>query len=209
MRKGFVLISTLALIVILSFLILVISRLIYNDTIKSTVYTSSIEKRIELINSIFSNSKILVPFREPIQHAYSLLTQHKKFIEDAKNDNFISKYMKWIGHTEFGPNYIPIHNQNLNFPNNLEINHWIEQWFLTYSDSFQSLKNKKNAHFISYEKLCSTKDYWVQIQKLVNIEKPSDFEFRESKKDIKGNIDSGLKEKVMSLYFELNCLNLN
>ena len=58
MRKGFVLISTLALIVILSFLILVISRLIYNDTIKSTVYTSSIETRIELINSekLFTNT---------------------------------------------------------------------------------------------------------------------------------------------------------
>ncbi len=164
-------------------------------------------KRVQLINSIFSNSKILIPFREPIQHAYSLLTQHKKFIEDAKNDKFISKYMKWIGHTEFGPNYIPIHKQNLNFPNDLEINHWIEQWYLTYSDSFQSLKNKKNVHFISYEKLCSTKDYWFQIQKLVNIEKPSDFEFRESKKDIKVNIDSGLKGKAISLYLELNCLN--
>ena len=164
-------------------------------------------KRVELINFIFSNAKILVPFREPIQHAYSLLTQHKKFIEDSKDDKFISKYMKWIGHTEFGPNYIPIHNQNLNFPNDLEINHWIEQWYLTYSDSFQSLKNKKNVHFISYEKLCSRKDYWFQIQKLVNIDKTYDFEFRESKKDIKVNIDSGLKEKAISLYFELNCLN--
>ena len=115
--------------------------------------------------------------------------------------------MKWIGHTEFGPNYIPIYKQNLNFPNDLEINHWIEQWYLTYSDSFQLLKNKKNVHFISYEKLCSTKDYWFQIQKLVNIEKPFDFEFRESKKDIKVNIDSGLKKKAISLYFELNCLN--
>ena len=164
-------------------------------------------KRVELINFIFSNAKILVPFREPIQHAYSLLTQHKKFIEDSKDDKFISKYMKWIGHTEFGPNYIPIQNQNLNFPNDLEINHWIEQWYLTYSDSFQSLKNKKNVHFISYEKLCSRKDYWFQIQKLVNIDKTYDFEFRESKKDIKVNIDSGLKEKAISLYFELNCLN--
>ena len=58
-------------------------------------------KRVELINSIFTQSKILIPFREPIQHAYSLLTQHKKFIEVSKNDKFISKYMKWIGHTEF------------------------------------------------------------------------------------------------------------
>jgi len=165
-------------------------------------------KRVELITSIFSNSKILIPFREPIQHAYSLLTQHKKFIEDAKNDKFISKYMKWIGHTEFGPNYIPIQKQNLNFQDDLEINHWIEQWYLTYSDSFQSFKNKQNVHFISYEKLCLNKDYWFQIQKLVNIEKHYDFEFRESKKDIKVNIDSGLKEKAMSLYSDLNDLNL-
>ena len=74
-------------------------------------------KRVELINSIFPNSKILIPFREPIQHSYSLLTQHKKFIEESNNDKFISKYMKWIGHTEFGPNYIPIQNQNLTFSN--------------------------------------------------------------------------------------------
>ena len=165
-------------------------------------------KRVELINSIFSNSKILVPFREPMQHAYSLLTQHKKFIAEAKNDNFISKYMKYIGHTEFGPNYIPIHKQNLNFPNDLEINHWIEQWYLTYSKSFKSLKNKQNVHFISYVKLCSKRDYWFQIQKLVNIEKTYDFEFKESKKEISCNLDKGLKEKAMSLYFELNGLNL-
>ena len=165
-------------------------------------------KRVELINSIFTKSKILIPFREPIQHAYSLLTQHKKFIEESKKDKFISKYMKWIGHTEFGPNYIPIHDQNLNFHNDLEINHWIEQWYLTYKDFSPLLKNKQNAYLISYEKLCSTKDYWYQIQEIAKIEEYYDFEFRESKKDIPYNIDKGLKEKAMSLYFDLNSLNL-
>jgi len=165
-------------------------------------------KRVELINSIFSNSKILIPFREPIQHAYSLLTQHKKFIEESKKDKFISNYMKWIAHTEFGPNYIPIHNQNLNFQNDLEINHWIEQWYLTYRDSFQSLKNKRNIHFVSYEKLCLSKDYWFKIQQLVNIKKLYGFEFKESKKDISCNIDKRLKEKVISLYSGLNDLDL-
>ena len=165
-------------------------------------------RRINLITSIFSNSVMFIPFREPIQHAYSLLTQHKKFIEDSKNDKFISKYMKWIGHTEFGPNYIPIHNQDVNFKNYLDINHWIEQWYLTYSDAFQSLKNKQNVHFISYEKLCLKKDYWLQIQKLVKIEEPYDFDFRESIKDVPHNLDKGLKEKSMSLYYELNDLNL-
>ena len=164
-------------------------------------------KRVELITSIFSKAKILIPFREPIQHAYSLLTQHKKFIELSKNDKFISKYMNWIGHTEFGPNYIPIKNKNLNFSNDLEINHWIEQWYLTYIDAFQSLKNKKNVYFISYEKICCNNLYWFQIQKLVKIDKPYDFQFKESKKDISCSIDPGLREKSTSLYFDLNGLN--
>jgi len=165
-------------------------------------------KRINLINSFFSNSTILIPFREPIQHAYSLLTQHKKFIQESKKDKFISKYMEWIGHTEFGPNYIPIHNQNLNFHNDLEINHWIEQWYLTYNDVFQSFKNKNKIYPISYEKLCLNSDYWFQIQKLVNIDKPYDFEFKESKKDISLNINEELGGKASSLYFDLNGLNL-
>ena len=53
----------------------------------------------------------------------------------------------------------------------------------------------------------SKKD-WFQIQKLVNIEKPYDFEFKESKKDISCNINEGLKEKALSLYFELNYLSI-
>ena len=165
-------------------------------------------RRIELISSIFTQSNILIPFREPIQHSYSLLTQHKKFIEESKNDKFIPKYMKWIGHTEFGPNYIPIHNKNLTNNNDLDINHWIEQWYLTYNDVFQSLRKKQNVHFISYEKLCSKREYWYQIQEIANIEKPYNFEFKESKKDISLNIDKELRGKAMSLYSDLNDLNL-
>ena len=166
-------------------------------------------KRLELISSIFRESKILVPFRDPIQHAYSLLTQHKKFIYESKNDKFISKYMNWIGHTEFGPNYIPMHIQNINFNDDLEINHWIEQWTLIYRNILNSFKNQENLYFISYEKLCKNNDYWSQIQQLVEIEEPYDFEFRESNKNISLNIDKELSERAFSLYFDLNSINLN
>ncbi len=166
-------------------------------------------RRVELISSIFRQSKILIPFREPIQHSYSLLTQHQKFVGDSKNDKFISKYMEWIGHTEFGPNYIPINNQNLRFNNYLDINHWIEQWYLTYKHVFELLKNNRQIHCISYEKLCSIKDYWFQIQEIAKIKEPYNFEFKESKKHFLLNIDKELKDKAMSLYNDLNCLGLN
>jgi hypothetical protein len=161
-------------------------------------------RRLELISKIFPHSKILIPFRNPIQHAYSLLTQHKRFIEDSNTDNFISNYMKWIGHTEFGPNYIPIHDTNLCFEDDLSINHWLEQWYLTYKYCFDNLKNNKNIYFICYEKLCNTIKYWEEILLILDIKDKYDFEFKESNKVISLEIDVDISHKSLSLYKELS-----
>ncbi len=161
-------------------------------------------RRLELISNTFPDSKILIPLRNPLQHSYSLLTQHKRFIEDSKKDKFISNYMKWIGHTEFGPNYIPIHNKNLSFDNDLDINHWLEQWYLTYLNCLEALKNKDNTYFICYEKLCNSKEYWLDILKILDIRKTYTFAFKESRKETSLEIDNKLSNKALSLYSELS-----
>ena len=161
-------------------------------------------KRLELISKIFPNSKILIPFRDPIQTAYSLFSQHQRFIEDSKKDKFISKYMKWIGHKEFGPNYIPIHDKNLFFEDSLNINHWLEQWYLTYNNCYETLKKKENAYFICYEQLCSSKKYWFDILQRLDIKEKYDFAFKESYKDISLEIDEGIINKTLSLYTKLS-----
>ena len=166
-------------------------------------------KRVEFISKTFPNSKILIPFRNPIQHAYSLLSQHKRFIEDSQKDKFISNYMKWIGHTEFGPNYIPIHDKNLYFEDDLTINHWLEQWYLTYKHCFDNLKNNENAYFICYEKVCNSRKYWLDILKILNIKDKYDFEFKESKKVISLEMDVDITNKVLSLYKELSQYELH
>jgi hypothetical protein len=150
----------------------------------------------------------LFPFRNPIQHAYSLLSQHKRFIEASREDKFISHYMKWIGHTEFGCNYIPIHDKNLNFKNDLDINHWLEQWYLTYQNCLESLKDKDNVYFICYEQLCTSKEYWLDILKILDIKKTYDFKFKESQKDISLDIKNGINNKAASLYLELSNIAL-
>jgi hypothetical protein len=160
-------------------------------------------RRLELISNIFPNSKILIPFRNPIQQAYSLLSQHQKFIANSKKDMFITNYMKWIGHTEFGPNYIPVHEKNINFRDALNINHWLEQWYITYQDCYKTLKSKNNIHFICYEKLCSSKEYWLDILEILNIKERYDFEFKESNKNISLGIDDCISKKVFSLYEQL------
>lgn len=166
-------------------------------------------KRLLLISKIFPHSKIFIPFRNPIQHAYSLFFQHKKFLEDSKNDNFISNYMKWIGHTEYGLNYIPIHDKNLCFEDDLTINHWLEQWYLTYQKCFNNLQNNVNVYFICYEKLCNKSEYWSDVLKILNIKKKYDFEFMESIKVISLKMDEDIKHKCLSLYKELSQLALH
>ena len=48
--------------------------------------------------------------------------------------SFVSDYMKLIGHTEFGPHYIPLFPNNLTYPDSTTANHWLEQWYLTYKN---------------------------------------------------------------------------
>tara|TARA_B100000427_G_C15185047_1_gene453402 strand:- start:182 stop:535 length:354 start_codon:yes stop_codon:yes gene_type:complete len=115
--------------------------------------------------------------------------------------------MRWIGHTEFGPNYFPIHNKDLNYKNDLDINHWLEQWVLTYHNCRETLKGKKNVYFICYEKLCSSKEYWRDILKIVNIKDIYDFKFKESHKKISITIDDRISNKGLSLYSELSMID--
>jgi len=165
--------------------------------------------RLELISKIFPNSRILIPFRHPIQHSFSLLSQHQRFIEYSKKDEFISSYMRWIGHKEFGPNYIPIHNKNLKFLNYSDINHWLEQWYLTYQNCFTNFKKNKNVSFVCYEQLCSSKKYWYDILQRLDIKVKYDFEFKESIKNIPNRIDESILNQGLALYFQLFNSQLN
>ena len=160
-------------------------------------------RRLELISDIFPNAQILIPFRSPIQTAYSILSQHQRFIDYSKKDKFLSNYMNWIGHTEFGPNYIPIYKEDLLFKDNLDINHWVEQWFLIYNYCLSELSSKENVSFICYEKLCSSKNYWKDILKSLGINAAYAFDFQESSKTMLIDIDNSLMEKTSSLYSEM------
>ena len=163
-------------------------------------------RRLETISNIFPDSKILVPFRDPIQHSFSLLSQHRLFLEKAREDKFISSYMKLIGHKEFGPWYIPIHQQHLIFENYLDINHWLEQWCLTYKNCFENFKNKRNIYFICYEKLCSSKKYWEDLMALLDINESYNYEFENSLKDVELAVNDLARSEALSVYEELYCL---
>ena len=50
---------------------------------------------------------IIIPFRDPIQHAESLRRQHVKWCKRHQQDPFSLSYMTWLAHHEFGLDHRP------------------------------------------------------------------------------------------------------
>ena len=161
-------------------------------------------KRINTISSILPNALFLIPIREPIQQTYSIFKQHEKFINLQKKNDFVRRYMNYLGHHEFGVSHKPW-NKIVNFGNLNDINYWLEQWYLFYKNIFNSYNNHNNCKYVDYSKLTDhnyvkTLLKWVKLEnlKIKNI----DFFKNSYKKDLELKIDKNLYEKSKELYLK-------
>ena len=172
---------------------------------KKNRYISKNNQNIKRINYLINNyphSKVIIPFREPLQHSFSLITQHKKFISLQKNDDFIRKYMSLIGHSEFGLDYIPQIDKNLKYSDFQNISHWLEQWYLTYDMLSQFLKSPQ-VLFVCYEELCKDKLVYRSILNFIDNNLFNEFDFKLSLKEINLEYDSDLYDKCLESYNKL------
>ena len=64
--------------------------------------------RIPYLSEAFQGCRIVVPVRRPESHAASLLRQHRNFLKLQAEDEFIRRYMRDIGHFEFGQIHKPL-----------------------------------------------------------------------------------------------------
>lgn len=112
--------------------------------------------RLEIIGRMFPEAKILVPIRYPLEHAASLLRQHRNFLNMHKKEVFIRRYMADIGHYEFGELHRPIGflgTDKLLFKwNPIEINYWLAYW-ITAFEHILAIRDK--VIITSYEVLCA------------------------------------------------------
>ena len=111
--------------------------------------------RLNLIGRMFPDAKILIPIRRPIDHAASLLRQHRNFIGMQKTDRFIGRYMADIGHYEFGSLHRPIAFPGLDAlisgRDPLTVDYWIAYWIA----AFEHVLSRRDAVIlVSYEDLC-------------------------------------------------------
>jgi hypothetical protein len=160
--------------------------------------------RLKSFTSENTNSFIFILFREPLEHANSLLQQHKLFCSEQNKDPFILEYMNWLGHHEFGLNAKPFilnEKSHSSIYNKENIEYWLERWVDYYS--YASQLNKVN--FIPYEYFLASpkntlKAISVITKESINLD---DLEnFNKSKKQIDCR-DAALQEKATTIYSDL------
>ncbi len=176
--------------------------LLKNDKNKYLSKNNLNYKRIDLIQSILPHSIFLIPIRKPLHQANSLLSQHLHFNRLHQENDFIRRYMNYLGHHEFGLNHKPWNNPiHFNDPNN--INYWIEQWCLFYELIYKKFQFFKNCHFVIYEKLHNP-SYVEKILNKINLEKNKNVDLQffsnSNKKDINIEYDKNIFYKSQLLY---------
>ena len=147
-------------------------------------------KRIDNLLSLLPNALFVIPIREPLQHSYSLLTQHSHFSSLQRQNDFIRRYMNYLGHHEFGINHVSWNKPN-KYYNYKNINYWLEQWILFYEDIYENYRNYSNCKFIVYEKL-NDQRIVDNLKKFVEIKFSNNFKFIVKNKNISLNYDEKL-----------------
>ena len=168
-------------------------------------------KRIDFIQSILPNSIFLIPIREPLQHSYSLLSQHFHFSKIQKNNDFIKRYMNYLSHNEFGLNH-KSWNEPVNFYDINKIDYWLEQWFLFYKNIYNKYQSYVNCYFVIYEELTNN-SYIKKLQDKINFDEVDNLDlnyFKNSnKKEINSDFSNSIYENANNVYnnFKKLCLN--
>ncbi|MCP3940384.1 MAG: sulfotransferase [Desulfobacteraceae bacterium] len=116
----------------------------------------------------YPHSMFLVPFREPLSQAYSLMMQHERF-RNLSNP-FVNDYMRWLGHYEFGENHRPfsLNPDSKQLPIDKGLNYWLTLWRNVYS--YLEEYCPKEVNFICYETLCTDKGVtWIKLLEIAKL----------------------------------------
>lgn len=147
--------------------------------------------------------KAIFLFRQPLEHAQSLLYQHQRFCKLQQEDSFIIEYMNWLGHHEFGTNQkvFNFSESDLKLPADKEqLDYWLAVWTNYYAHLLRL--DNTNLFIIDY------KDYLhqpVEVFKYLSdkLDIPLDvdrMEIFENKKDISYHGDASTLQRAQEVY---------
>lgn len=120
--------------------------------------------RIDCLLEYWPGATIVVPVREPVQHAASLVRQHRRFLEIHARDDFAREYMKGIGHFDFGMNLRPIDfDEWLSKARHTDpraIGFWLEYWIAAYGHLLNH--HTAGVRVLPYDSFCARPDEGVR-----------------------------------------------
>jgi hypothetical protein len=108
--------------------------------------------RLGLLAEIFPDCTILIPFRNPGDHAASLARQHANFLARHDEDRFARSYMEWLGHYEFGRAFRPIAFPGGKATAASDGDFWLGYWDRAFRHVLADLPPQ--AKLIDYDVLC-------------------------------------------------------
>lgn len=164
--------------------------------------------RLNGIRQAFPQALILIPFRDPLSHAGSLLRQHRNFLEMQAEDRFVRSYMTWLVHHEFGHDHRPFRfcedgPTRVSSYGTDKIEYWLGMWCATYEWLERSAP--EDAIFVCYEDLCSGTEVWTRLAKIAGITTvwEEDGTFLSSNVRVEAANDLDLTEQASAIYARL------
>jgi sulfotransferase family protein len=161
--------------------------------------------RLGAIHRAFPNALILIPFRQPLQQAHSLLRQHLRFSELQTRREFALTYMTWLAHHEFGLDHRPFQFESdapCPYPAD-SLNHWLHIWCETYE--WLERSKPQAAVFVCYEDLCLRPQTWMRLAELADISaaREAGEAFRLSERPLQGGFDRQLAARAAAIHERL------
>ncbi len=168
-----------------------------------------------------SSTLTIIPFRNPVDHAKSLLKQHKLLAEEQDQDEFVRDYMDFLVHHEFGQGTkFQIFENEFELDSSYgkdEINYWLEVWYSYYKSVKQQFERCEDFMFFNYENFVSNPEYSLEkifesvgmTNKLVDEIKFKSFNQKNTMHQYMKDNDSIEWNKFIRLYNELLTISIN
>lgn len=156
--------------------------------------------RIGTLAAAMPQADFLVPLRQPLDHAASLLNQHQRFLTA---DPFVRDYMTWLGHHEFGATHRPFLFDDRPQGDPQTMDYWLRLWISAYCALDQAEASAPNICFVPYEALSADPAVWQAVATRIGVTAGAAEELRPVKDKAPGAHDATLAEQAAALHARL------
>lgn len=122
--------------------------------------------RLLPLSRAMPRSSFLISLRDPVQHASSLLSMHKRFLSA---DNFTRDYMTWLGHHEFGVTHRPFRFGQPAKGDPMTMDYWLNLWIEVHAALAKVEEVQSNVAFVPYELIARDPAVWRMLARRLEV----------------------------------------